>query len=56
MVSMVLLLCIAVFVCRGVARGGTWVNVPPSWIEKKVEPLNYRQMTVLQLVSHARRC
>jgi len=20
---------------RGVAKGGTWVNVPPSWIEKK---------------------
>ena len=30
-------------VSRGVARGGTWVNVPPpSWIEKKILPLNYR--------------
>ena len=23
---------------RGVARGGTWVNVPPSWIEKNFSP------------------
>ena len=23
-------------ITRGVARGGTWVNVPPSWIEKKI--------------------